>query len=138
MGSGIEHLYGKPWKEREYVITLHYYFQYGNAARHEESELIREIANLLGRTPASVSMRMENYTNLESNPTRRGLSNGGPLCRKIFFEWEHRRDNLAACAEIFIRELKQPHALNLFEPDDVVLPKAFQRYELVERIGEGG
>src|SRR5262249_6194137 len=132
--------YGQPWSEREYVITLHYYFLHRTDPMHEDADFIHQIAYMLGRTPASIAMRMENFANLdkEGKPSHKGLSKGGPTCQEMFTKWNSRRDHLVSCAEVYIRELNEPRALSLFESERVMLPKAFEKYELLDHLGDGG
>jgi serine/threonine protein kinase len=135
-----EHLYGTPWSEREYVIALHYYLRHRAAPRHEMSGFVQELAKILGRTPASIVMRMENFANLdpEMNQLTKGLANVGRMCWKVFHDWHEHRDNLQSCAELLIRESTAAHNLSLFEPETVTLPKAFGKYELLDHLGDGG
>lgn len=135
-----EHLYGTPWSEREYVIALHFYLQHRASPRHEMSSFVQELARILGRTPASIVMRMENFANLdpETNQLRKGLTNLGPMCWKVFHDWHDHPDHLQSCAELLIREVTAAHNLSLFEPEPVTLPKAFGKYELLDHLGDGG
>jgi serine/threonine protein kinase len=132
-------LYGQPWTKRELAIALHYYFVNRKLPCHEDSEFVQELARILGRTPASIAMRMENFASLdkETKPTHKGLSNGGPLCQEIFLEWENQREHLRASVDLILDEERQPQP-DLFPPERVVLPKAFQKYELHDHIGDGG
>ena len=136
----VKQLYGRPWNEREYIVALHYYFTHREAPRHETADYILELANTLGRTPSAIVMRMENFGSLDSetNHARKGLANLGPLCRKVFSEWKDRQETLKACAEVLIRDAGASETMSLFEPETVTMPKAFGRYELLDRIGEGG
>ena len=133
-----ERLYGHPWSEREYVIALYFYFRNRDCPRHETAPYIQELATILGRTPASVVMRMENFSSLDPESETSGLSNIGPLCRKVFTDWSPRRDHLESCAKLLIRESTEARNLSLFEPEPVTLPKAFSKYELLDHIGDGG
>jgi serine/threonine protein kinase len=134
----VARLYGHPWSEREYVIALHFYFENRESPRHEFAPYIRQLAALLGRTPASIVMRMENYSSLDPETSLHGLANAGPLCERVFGEWVRRKDHLRSCAELLIRESSAPRTMSLFEPDPVDLPKAFNKYELLDHIGDGG
>jgi serine/threonine protein kinase len=133
-------LYGQPWSEREYLVALHYYFLHRSSPIDRESDFVVEVATLLGRTPSAVAMRMENFANLDREAKRlhKGLSNGGPMCRRIFLNWKDRPDHLKSCAEVWIRELAEPEPLSLFETEPVKLPRGFQHYELFDQLGEGG
>jgi tRNA A-37 threonylcarbamoyl transferase component Bud32 len=132
-------LYGEPWSDREFVIVLHYYFLNQSLPCHKDSEFVREVARLLGRTPASIAMRMENFANLDSDTNRshKGLSNGGPRCREVFLKWKNRPEHLRSTVEFLLDEHQEAQP-DLFTPERVLLPKAFQKYELLDHIGDGG
>jgi serine/threonine protein kinase len=140
MDNNLGNIYGSLWKERELVIALHYYFLYRDMPCSKDSSFVQELARLLGRTPASVAMRMGNFANLDTRPdvSRRGLANGGPLCRNVFLEWACKRESLRPCAEVYIRELNQPGTLDFLGPNETAVPKAFQKYELLDLLGRGG
>src|SRR4051812_4299308 len=95
-------LYGRPWSEKEYLIVLDEYFGTAGQPRHIYSDYVVELSNLLGRTPASICMRMGNFASVDpSAPAeRRGLTNVGPMCRKVIDDWSHRREALHLCAQV--------------------------------------
>lgn len=130
-------LYGRPWGEREYIIVLYYYLRHRDSPRHATSEFVKEIASLLGRTVGSVLMRLENYASLDPTLHRAGLVNIGPIGQRVFEKWFQFPDNLAACAEVLIRESRERSQPTLFDPDPIRVPKAFGKYELLDLIGEG-
>ena len=136
-----QELYGRPWVEREYVVALDSYFRNRRAPRHVQAAFVQDLARLLGRTPASVVMRMENFASLdpEENSQRRGLVNVSPLCKRVFEQWQEKRDVLHDCADVYLREMAGPQAknLSLFE-SSLLLPRAFGRYDLLDQLGEGG
>jgi serine/threonine protein kinase len=135
-------LYGRPWSEREYLLVLDAYFATTQQRRHVNTPIVLELAQLLGRTPASIHMRMENYASIDPDEFRhrKGLSKIGPLGAKIFGEWQSKRDHLASCAAAFRRDIGEQRSMQmrLFEPPSVVIPKAFDKYELLDSIGHGG
>lgn len=138
--DAAKQLYGKYWTKREYIIALHYYFLNRLAPCHVDAPFVREVAGLLGRTPASIAMRMENFASLdgEGKPSHKGLSKGGPLCKEVFLQWKDQPDVLAECAQVYIDEIKEPRSLSLFEPERITMPRAFDKYELLDPLGEGG
>ncbi len=135
-------LYGRPWSEREYILVLDRYFGTMGQPRHENSPFVRELAALLGRTPASIYMRMENFASIdpEMSEQRRGLMKISPLCGKVFNEWHEKQGHLRSCAEVLLRDTEASSSvqMQLFEPDSVALPRAFDTYELLDAIGQGG
>lgn len=62
------------------------------------------------------------------------------VCKRVFDDWKERSDHLRSCADVLRREAeeKQSPTLRLFEPDAVALPRAFDKYELLDPIGKGG
>ncbi len=135
-------LYGRPWSEPEYRLVLEAYFGTRGQPRHENSPFVRELAALLGRTPASIYMRMENFASIdpEMSEHRRGLVKISPLCAKVFNEWHKKQDHLRSYAEAVKRDTRASRSaqMQLFEPDPVALPRAFGKYELLDPIGQGG
>jgi hypothetical protein len=133
-------LYGRPWSEREHIIALHYYFLHENEPRHSACDHIQSLARLLGRTPGAVLMRLENYSSIDPSleGKRVGLAHINALGRRVFDEWHLKRDALKLCAEAFIRDQKAEVMPSLFDPTPVRIPRAFDRYELVDHIGTGG
>ncbi|HLG96904.1 MAG TPA: serine/threonine-protein kinase [Bryobacteraceae bacterium] len=136
-----QELYGRPWIEREYIVALDSYFANREAPRHIQSPYIKDLSNLLGRTAASIVMRMENFASLDPDeqPHRRGLVNISPICRRVFDKWKDNPSSLRDCAEVYAREIAggQPNNLSLFEAN-VLLPRAFGKYDLLDQLGEGG
>lgn len=132
-------LYGQPWSKRELVITLHYYFLNRNRLVRDDSGYVHEVALLLGRTPASIRMRMENFASLDQQgkSAQRGLANGGPRCREIFLRWKDRLEELRAGTEFLLDEQRTTEP-DLFSQERLVLPMAFQKYEMHDHIGDGG
>lgn len=135
-------LYGRPWSEREFLIVLNEYFSSKGKPRHENSDYIKTLAQLLGRTPSSIYMRMENFASVdpETASQRKGLTRGaGPNCRNIFNDWVKRVPHLRSLAPVLCREVqgeKDTHP-DLFTPSPVEMPKAFGKYELLDPIGKG-
>lgn len=132
-------LYGRPWSEREFIIVLHYYFEHRNEPRHAGCRYVEELSEVLGRTSGAILMRMENYASIDPDlrGARVGLININALGRRVFNEWCMKTDALRDCARAFIRDSKATNLPTLFDPHPVRVPKAFGKYELVDKIGEG-
>lgn len=132
-------IYGKPWGEREYIITLHNYMLHRGEPRHHLRDYVKDLADLLGRSVGSVVMRMENYASLdpEQKQRRKGLVNISALGRKVFSVWSKNVEGLRACAEMLIRETRGGGFPSLFDPDPVKIPRAFGKYDLLDPIGDG-
>lgn len=98
------------WTEDEFIVCLYYYFEISkkNGALAATNKRIIDIAKLLDRTPASISMRMLNYRYFDTNGNQ-GLSNGGNTCSKYYEKYKNtsKRDELNNRAEAIIQKLKK-------------------------------
>ena len=137
--SNAAELYGRPWSEAEFIIVLSAYCERRGEPHDQGAAFVNELATFLGRTPASIAMRLENYAALDPSQRHRvGLNRGGPRCRKYFEQWAADLKELKRCADVLIRDRKAVNVPNLFEPEPIRLPRAFDgRYELYDAIGEG-
>ncbi|TWT39849.1 Serine/threonine-protein kinase PknB [Thalassoglobus neptunius] len=100
----------------------------------------QEAARLLGRPPGAIAMRLENFASVDPEIAahRRGLRNLTPLGKRVYEHWQNKREALHECAEVLMRENRAKATPNLFEPNPIQIPRAFQKYELLDQIGEGG
>ncbi len=132
-------LYGRPWSEREYILALDYYFTHRGETHDKDSTYVLELSRLLGRTPASIVMRLQNFASLDGyrTPRGRGLRHIGPQGKQAFENWVHKVDALRSCAQVFLREAERAATPTLFEPEPVRVPRAFCKYELLDCVGEG-
>lgn len=138
--TSVPELYGKPWGEREYIVALHLYFQHHGESHHDQLQYVHDAARLLGRSPGAIAMRLENFASVDPEITahRLGLRNLTPLGKRVFDHWSNKRDALHECAAVLMRENRAKATPNLFEPNPIQIPRAFQKYELLDQIGEGG
>jgi len=138
MASSSDH-YGHAWTERELVIALHYYFQHRGKAHDANCEYVKELAHLIGRTPASAVKRLQNFAAVDQfkATTGKGLVNVGNKGRDIFRQWVHRIESLNACAELLIREAREVSSPTLFNENPASVRKAFGKYEVKDQIGSG-
>ncbi len=134
-------IYGTKWSEKEYIITLHYYFQHKGEAQHADTPFVQELSRLLGRTPHSILYRLQNFASLdpsETDPRRKGKTHITNLGKHIFDKWSAKRDSLRDTAEVCLRDEKAKMVPDLFNPSPVKMPVTFRNYELLDEIGRGG
>lgn len=62
------------------------------SSRHPE---IIELARLLGRTPASVGLKLANLASIDPSIPQKGLINAGKLDRKMWHDFFSDQDNSA-------------------------------------------
>jgi len=134
-----EHLYGRPWSEPEFLMVLHYYLQHHDEPKHERSPFVIELSTILGRTVDSILMRMENYASIDPtvHENRKGLIHINDFGRHLFEKWRNQPEALGLTAGVLIRQAKQQDVPDLFNPSPIKIPKAFGKYELLDKLGEG-
>ncbi len=133
-------LYGRPWSEPEYLLALDLYFNHKQQSQHKNSTLVRELSAIMGRTPGAIAMRLENFASIDPEQTRlrSGLTNISSMCKQVFEAWVDKPENLRSVAEVFRRDLEnKKYSRTLFDPDPITVPKALEKYELLDQIGEG-
>lgn len=133
-------IYGKKWSEKEYLITLHAYFEHMGEPQHADTPFVQELSHILGRTPHSILYRLQNYASIdptEMNPYRKGKVHITDLGIRIFQEWSSKRDSLRDAAEAFLRDEQSQMIPDLFNPSPVRLPVTFRDYELLDEVGRG-
>lgn len=90
---------GQSWTRDEFLVTLDLYLNDPGVSMDESDEQIREISQLIGRTPGSVVLRLANYRSLDGSSSK-GMSNGGEGCRQIWEEYVGNEEELAREAEL--------------------------------------
>jgi hypothetical protein len=74
---------------------------------HSRSPNVREVADLLGRTPGAVSLKFANIWNLHTQGTQ-GFAHVGAMTRQVFQEFQgRRRDLLLEAASIRLRLIEE-------------------------------
>ncbi len=129
-------VYGQPWSEPEYLVVLDAYWRLKDAAIDVDSKETCSMATLLGRTPSSIAMRMENFASLDKDVQRRGLRNVSPECRSVFREWSEKRESLVPVAAYIRKGMEVPKQGILFGPTGGGT-MGFKLYELLDRVGGG-
>lgn len=81
----------RPWTEDEFILALELYFKIPFGSIGKTNPDIIKLAQLLGRTPSSIGMRLSNYAHIDPNLSQGGLSGGGKNCEKY---WDKYCNNL--------------------------------------------
>ena len=136
-------LYGQPWTTEEYILALDLYFRIQGRPMHAGAPEVVALAGLIGRTPAAVNMRLENYASVDPRKSHRAaLKNISAQVRKTFEKYNDRRAQLEGIAGYLADERARPgpRQFDLFgaEPSRVKVPRALGRYELFDEVGIGG
>jgi putative restriction endonuclease len=119
-----ESRYGTKWSHDETVIALGLYFQIPFGKINQTSPEVVRIARLMGREPASLSMKMGNIGRLDSTLARRGVTglvNGAKMEEQVWNEYAGRRDELATRYHELILGLNRDRGVVAALDDDVTI-----------------
>lgn len=109
------------WTREEEIVVFNLYCKipFKNSSKYHP-DVIR-IANLIGRSPSAVNMKIGNFGSFDENLKKQGivgLTNASKMDKAIFEEFENDWDRLAYESEMLISRLIEPKhdiALNEFE-----------------------
>ena len=90
------------WTRDELLLAMHLYCRIPFGRQHAHAPEVVELAAALGRTPASVAMKLNNLTSLDPEERARGvkgLSGASDLDRQVWAEFQARWDDLATESE---------------------------------------
>lgn len=82
--------YGAPWSREELILTFDLYCRIPFKTTTAKNPAVRELAALLGRTPAAVARKLDNFGAFDPELRKRnisGLSHVGRLDREVWDEF---------------------------------------------------
>ena len=65
---------GRFWTEEETILVYYYYTLNRNSSFNASQQLVINIANLIDRTPASISQKMANFIHIDPTNKGKGLN----------------------------------------------------------------
>lgn len=120
-------LTSKNWTKDQLKLAFHLYCQLPFGKLHKGNPAIIHLAEVIGRTPSAVAMKLVNFASLDPAITtsgRRGLDGASNLDREIWADFHADWEGLAVECETLRRALGgEPMAEesnDLLEPDDFV------------------
>lgn len=108
---------GAKWTKEETVLALALYCKIPFGRIHKNNPQVIELSKLIGRTPASVSMKMGNFGRFDEELANKGisdLSHGSSLDKTV---WDEYHLNMQALSETVD---KIPYMKDLLDEDDVI------------------
>lgn len=87
----------KLWSKEELILAFNLYLKISFGKMHRNNPDIIKLADLLGRTPSSIAMRLVNYASIDPFHQARGisgLSGGVKQCQPIWDEFNNNREEL--------------------------------------------
>lgn len=116
------------WTREELILALNLYLKLPFGKLHSRNAEIMELANLIGRTPSSVAMRLNNYASVDEFHQKRGiggLPGGRALVEPIWQEFLHDSETLLFESERILAQWEQKpletkYRADLFDTQDLV------------------
>lgn len=108
----------KPWQRDELILAINLYCKTPFGRIHVRNPAIIELAELLGRTPGSVSYKLANFASIDPSLDRKGASNVSRLDRETWNEFYKNWDEMAFESE----QLSAKIHGNPFQDDSIELP----------------
>lgn len=125
------------WTKDETVLALALYCKIPYGRIHKNNPQIIELAKLIGRTPAAVSMKMGNFGRFDEELSKRGISgltHGSAMDKLV---WDEYHLNMQALSET---ASNVPYMQDLMSADDIpeIIPTGSTRTATVQtRVNQG-
>lgn len=113
----------KNWSREQLKLAFHFYCQTPFGHFHSRNTEVIALAQLIGRTPSALAMKLVNFASLDPaiiESGRSGLSNASKLDREIWAEFHADWERLAVECE-FLRTQLRKESGNIEEPDASVV-----------------
>jgi len=115
------------WKKEQLKLAFHLYCQLPFGKLHQRNAEIIKLANMIGRTPSAVAMKLVNFASLDPAITgtgRSGLGNASSMDREVWEEFHADWEKLAVECELLRRNLNAGVPM-VDEADEQLVPEDF-------------
>lgn len=132
----------KKWSREEEIIVFNLYCKIPFKTSSKNHPDIIRIANLIGRTPSSVNMKIGNFGSFDDNLKKQGivgLINGSKLDKEIFNEFNGNWDELAYESEKLIaqyegRQISENHIFPTGSEKDAIIKQRINQQFFRESV----
>lgn len=118
--TGNESRYGKPWSREESVLAFELYCRIPFQKTKANNPAVKELANLLARTPASVARKLGNFGAFDPALQKldiSGLTHTSKLDKEIWNEFHANWNNLVWESNLLRNKFGQPPSVHrIFRP----------------------
>jgi putative restriction endonuclease len=126
---------GKPWTKDELLLAINLYCRTPFGRIHIHNPDIIELAQLLDRTPGSISYKLANFACLDPSLPRKGASNVSKLDREV---WDEFYSDWATLAFESETRTHAARGKELDQPEETTFPAGRTRESLVRtRVNQG-
>ena len=110
------------WTSEQLKLAFNFYCQTPFGKLHSKNPQIVRLAELIGRTPSALAMKLVNFASLDpsiTNTGRKGLSGTSALDREIWDEFHSDWERLTVECEQLLQYLLHKHGLKASVPNEV-------------------
>ena len=108
----------KLWTREELILAFNLYLKLPFGKMHKQTPEIIELANLLGRTPSSIGMRLGNFASVDPYHQERGiggLKGGMNQVKPIWDEFFHNQEELVFLSEQILAQKENTSIENKYK-----------------------
>ena len=132
---------GIKWNREETILAYELYCRTPFSRISQNNPEIRKLAELMGRTPGSVGLKMHNLAHYDPELQKRNIvamAHGSKLDGEIFNEFCNYREELSYQAQVIRAKMQNVQVENIINMDDLdEIPPGKYRERLVKkRIGQ--
>jgi len=120
----------RDWSKQELIVAFNLYCKLPFGQYHKNNEKVIALAEILGRTPSAVALKLCNFARLDPLHQKRGvkgMQHGAKLEETIWDEFNQNWDELAYQSEIALAELRGQKELDLVKRFEKELPPGNER-----------
>lgn len=120
------------WTREEEIIVLDLYCKIPFKLSSKNNPEVIKIANLIGRTPSAVNMKIGNFGSFDNRLKEQGivgLSNASKLDKEIFYEFNGKWDELAYESKKLIAKYNGEQILDNYK----VIPNGYEKETLIKQ-----
>jgi putative restriction endonuclease len=96
----------KPWSRDELVLAINLYCKTPFGKIHIRNPEIIALANLLSRTPGSISYKLANFASIDQSLPRKGASNVSKLDRQVWNEFFDNWEKMSYESEVAFSKIQ--------------------------------
>lgn len=120
------------WTREEEIIVLDLYCKIPFKSSSKNNSEVIKIANLIGRTPSAVNMKIGNFGSFDNRLKEQGivgLSNASKLDKEIFYEFNGKWDELAYESKKLIAKYNGERILDNYKD----IPDGYEKETLIKQ-----
>ncbi|WP_258102832.1 HNH endonuclease [Marinoscillum sp. MHG1-6] len=114
----------KLWTREELILAINLYCKLPFGKMHKSNPEVIDLANLIGRTPSSVGLKLGNFASQDPSLKARGIKGAdhtSRLDKKIWDEFYHNWDDAAFESELLLEKWSKKSAIEKYQNLDPLM-----------------